>query len=209
MAPSGVLKVGLTGGYASGKSFVAAQFANLGCHVIYADKLGHQVLEPGGEAYAQTVAAFGPGILAPDGAIARKELAAIVFEDSALLAQLNSFVHPAVFRLEDQLLHRFAEQDPSGIALIEAAILIETGSYRSCERVILTACSEATQIARGMSRDGLTREQVLARLAKQMPLEEKKRYANYIVDTDGPKEQTIQQVNRIFELLKLWQGTVS
>jgi dephospho-CoA kinase len=197
-----VLKVGLTGGYATGKSFVASELERLGCHLIYADKLGHRVLEPEGEAYAPVVETFGREILDEQGRIDRKRLGAIVFHSPELLEKLSSFVHPAVFRLEEKMLSQFERADPHGIAVVEAAILIETGRYKVFDRLILTACSEEVQIARGMHRDRLTREQVLARLSKQMPLEEKKRYADYVVDTSGAKAQTIEQVRKIFEDLK-------
>ncbi|HSU58626.1 MAG TPA: dephospho-CoA kinase [Bryobacteraceae bacterium] len=197
-----MIKVGLTGGYASGKSFAAAEFERLGCHVIYADRLGHAVLEPDGDAFPPTVEAFGPEILDADGRIDRKKLAAIVFAAPELLERLNSFVHPAVFRLEEQLLAQFVAEDPRGIAMLEAAILIETGRYATLNRLILTACSTETQIARGMKRDGMTREQVLARINRQMPLAEKKRYADYLINTDGPKETTARQVASVYQDLK-------
>ncbi len=196
-----MMKVGLTGGYATGKSFVARELERLGCHLIYADELGHRVLLPDGEAYAPTVQAFGPEILDAAGSIDRKKLAAIVFNRPELLESLSSFVHPAVFRLEMEILDEFAARDPHGIAVIEAAILIETGRYTAYERLILTVCDLEVQIARGMKRDHLTREEVLARLDKQMTVEEKKRYAHYIVDTSGSKEETIHEVARIHEEL--------
>ena len=197
-----MLKVGLTGGYASGKSFVAHELERLGCHLIYADELGHQALLPSGEAYVPVVQAFGSEILSPDGSIDRKKLAATVFDSPELLNQLSGFVHPAVFRLEQRLVDGFESQDPNGVVIIEAAILIETGRYTAFDRLILTACDEVTQIARGIKRDHLTREEVAARLAKQMPLEEKKKYAHYIVDTSGDKEQTIIQIHSIYAELK-------
>jgi len=197
-----MLKVGLTGGYASGKTFVASELERLGCCVIRADELGHAVLLPTGEAYAPVVAAFGREILSPDGAIDRKKLASIAFASPQLLGQLNSFVHPAVFRLEAQRLADFEAEDPRAIVVIEAAILIETGRYSRFDRLILTGCAEEMQIARGIKRDGLTREQVLARLANQMPFEEKKKYARYIVDTGGAKEQTIIHIERIYRDLR-------
>lgn len=197
-----MIKVGLTGGYATGKSFVAAEFERLGCHVIYADRLGHAVIEPGGDAYRPVVEAFGREILASDESIDRTKLASIVFSSPDLLERLNGFVHPAVFRLEQAMLDRFAEEDPRGIAMIEAAILIETGRYSVFDRLILTACSTETQIARATKRDHVTREEVLARLSRQMPLEEKKRYAHYVIDTDGPKEASLRQIVPIYEDLK-------
>lgn len=197
-----MLKVGLTGGYASGKSFVGGELERLGCHVIHADLLGHRVLKPGREAYGQTVKAFGAGILTPEGFIDRKKLGAIVFNRPDLLEKLNGFVHPAVIALEQKMMEEIAQQDPHGIFVVEAAILIETGRYVAFDRLILTACDEETQIARGMKRDHLTREQVLARLSAQLPLEEKKRHAHYVVDTSGPKEETVLQVEQIFRELK-------
>ncbi len=202
-----MFKVGLTGGYASGKTFVARELEHLGCHVIYADELGHRVLLPDGAAYPDVIQAFGRDILAEDGIIDRKKLAAIVFDSPELLEKLSGFVHPAVFRLEKQLLDSFAREDPQGVAVIEAAILIETERYKVFDRLILTACDLETQIARGMKRDHLTQEQVLARLEKQMPVEEKRKYAHYVVDTSGSKEHTVLQIARIYaELKSLAQG---
>jgi dephospho-CoA kinase len=197
-----MLKVGLTGGYASGKSFVASELERLGCLVIYADRLGHRVLEPTGEAYGPTLEAFGPEILTPEGLIDRKKLGALVFGSPERLQTLNGFVHPAVFRLEEKELAAWKAEHPNGIAVIEAAILIETGRYRVLDRLIVTACSEATQIARAMHRDGITREAALARIGHQLPLEEKKKYAHYIIDTEGTKEQTAQQVKDVFNDLQ-------
>jgi dephospho-CoA kinase len=197
-----MLKVGLTGGYATGKSFVAGELERLGCYVIRADLLGHEVLQTGGPAYAPTIEAFGPDILAASGEIDRRKLAAVVFGKPELLEKLNSFVHPAVIKLEEEMIRSFESQDPCGIAVLEAAILIEVGRDRLFDRMILTACDAETQIARGMKRDGLTREEVLARLARQLPLEEKKRHAHFVVDTSGDKQATIRQVQGIFADLK-------
>ena len=197
-----MLKVGLTGGYATGKSFVALRLEQLGCRIIYADKLGHQVLEPTGEAYLPTIELFGRDILGPDNRIDRKQLAAIVFANPERLQRLNSIVHPAVFHLEERELTAWGASHPTGIAVVEAAILIETGRYAIFDRLIVTTCTRETQITRAMRREGITREQALARIARQLPAEEKKRYAHYLVDTDGTEEQTTQQVNKIYNELK-------
>jgi dephospho-CoA kinase len=197
-----MVKVGLTGGYASGKSFVALRLEQLGCLIIYADKLGHQVLEPSGEAYLPTLEAFGLGILAPDRSIDRKKLAAVVFADPERLQALNSIVHPAVFHLEEDELAAWYTSHPTGIAVVEAAILIETGRYATFDRLIVTLCTRETQIARAMQREGVTREQALARIERQLPAEEKARYAHYVINTDGTEEQTTQQVNEIYNELK-------
>lgn len=197
-----MIKVGLTGGYASGKSFVAAELERLGCFLIYADRLGHQVLEPDGEAYTPTLEAFGQEILGSDRRIDRKKLAAVVFGVPELLLKLTGFVHPAVFRLEEKMLAGFESQNPNGIAVIEAAILIETGRYKTFDRLILTVCDEATQVNRGMKRDGLSAEQVRQRMGRQMPVEEKTLYADYVVNTSGDKGETIRQVQAIYQDLK-------
>ena len=205
-----MLKVGLTGGYATGKSFVAKELEALGCCVIYADTLGHQVLTPGGSAYAPVLALFGKNVLAPDGTIDRKKLGAIVFADSGLLQQLNNIVHPAVFQLEQEALIGFESQNPHGIAVVEAAILIETGRYKHFNKLIVTICAEETQIARGLQRDHLSRDEVVRRLSKQMPMAEKIPFANYTVDTDQPPAATLAQVRRIHaELRQLAEASSS
>ncbi len=197
-----MITIGLTGGYATGKSFVAAELERLGCYVIYADQLGHRALEPDSEAYAPTVRAFGREILLSDGRIDRKKLGALVFGSPAMLEKLTGFVHPAVFRLEEQMLASFRQEDPKGIAVIEAAILIETGRYKIFDRLIVTVCDEDTQIARGAKRDGLSADEIRARMSKQIPAEKKKQYADYVVDTSGEKEETIQQVRAVYLHLK-------
>jgi dephospho-CoA kinase len=197
-----MIKVGLTGGYASGKSLVAARLEELGCHLIYADKLGHEVLLRDGAAYSPTIERFGAGILRSDGSIDRKKLASVVFMERDSLDALTAIVHPAVFRLEQTLMERFAADDPQGIVVVEAAILIETGRFREYDRIIVAACDEATQIARGMKRDGISEEEVRARMANQLPLETKKLYADYVVDTSGIKENTAHQVERILDDLQ-------
>jgi dephospho-CoA kinase len=197
-----MLKVGLTGGYATGKTFVAHEFERLGCHLIFADQIGHATLQPEGAAYGPTIKLFGREILLPDGTIDRKKLASIVFDAPERLAELTAIVHPAVFQIEEEMLANFAIGDPHGITILEAAILIETGRYADCDKLILTACDQEIQIARGMKRDGITREAVLARLDRQLSLEEKKRYADFVIDTGGCKEETMRQVESIFQALR-------
>ena len=197
-----MLRVGLTGGLASGKSFVAEQLAKLGCFVIHADKLGHDVLLPGGEAYAPAVAEFGPEILDMNGLIDRRRLAAIVFNDPERLARLNSLVHPPVGDRIQALIDDFARREPNGIAVVEAAILIETGAYKSYDRLIVAVCTEQEQLERAMRRDGLTREEALARLGRQLALSEKIKYADYVIDTSGTKQRTIEQTRAVYESLR-------
>lgn len=197
-----MLRVGLTGGLASGKTFVAGILAELGCRVIHADELGRQVQEPGGEAYDGIVLEFGKEILAPDGSIERRRLAAQVFHDPERLKKLNALVHPHVRARVHRLEEEFARAHPEGIAVTEAAILVETGSYREYDCLIVAVCRPEQQIERAMSRDHLTREEVLERIERQMPLEEKVKYASYIIDTSGPKEQTAAQTRAVYESLR-------
>ncbi len=197
-----MLRVGLTGGYSTGKSFVAGQLEQLGCKVIYADKLGHEVLLPSGEGYASVVDLFGPQILDANGMIDRKKLAQIVFADGELLRELNRIVHPSVYRLEALRVAEYQSENPRAIIVTEAAILIETGRYKTFPQVIVTICSQETQIARGMRRDQLSREEVLARIERQMPLEQKPQYAHYVINTDHSKMETAARAAEIFNELK-------
>jgi dephospho-CoA kinase len=198
-----MLRVGLTGGYATGKSFVAAEFERLGCKLIYADKLGHEVLLPNGEGHAPAVALFGGRILGEEGEIDRKKVSEIVFTRPDLLKKLTEIVHPAVYRLESQLISAYMRENPQAIIITEAAILIETGRYKTFDRLVVTVCSEETQINRGMKRDHLTSEEIVGRLKQQMPASEKPRYAHYVVNTDQAKTETVAQVQHIFEELKI------
>jgi dephospho-CoA kinase len=197
-----MLRVGLTGGLASGKSFIGRALADLGCLLIRADDLGHRVLEPDGEAYAGVIEEFGREILNPDGAIDRRRLAARVFASPERLRKLNALVHPPVFARERKLEEAYAETYPDGIAVTEAAILIETGTYRNYARLIVAVCPEEQQIERAIARDHLTREEVLDRLRRQMPLEEKVKYADYVIDTSGTKERSLDQTRAVYASLR-------
>jgi len=196
-----MLKVGLTGGLASGKSFVGAALRELGCKLIEADKLGHEVLLPDGAAYASVVRAFGRGILDSDGSIDRKRLALEVFSNRERLALLNSLVHPEVHKKTDELMAAYFAADPDAIVVVEAAIQIETGRYQSFDRLIVVVCEIRQQIERAIAR-GATREEALARLASQMPLAEKRKYADYVIDTSGEKDDTLRQTREVYNALR-------
>ena len=196
-----MLRVGLTGGLASGKSFVGQALKDLGCHLIQADELGHEVLMPGAEAYEAVVREFGAGVLAEDGTIDRSRLAAEVFDKPERLAKLNSLVHPPVIRREEEILKDLERRDPGGIVVMEAAILIETGSYKRFDKIIVVVATPAQQVERAMGR-GLSREEALARIGRQMPLEEKRKYADYVIDTSGRKEDTLRQAGEVYRALE-------
>ena len=201
-----MLKVGLTGGLASGKSFVGECLVKLGCHLIQADQLGHEVLAPTGEAYAKVVEFFGTGILDSDGSVNRKKLAAEVFTNPERLAILNSLVHPPVQKRAQELADGYANTDPRAIVVLEAAILIETGSHQRFDRLILVVCSEEQQIERAMRRDHSNREQARARLDRQMPLTQKRIYADYVIDNSGTREETARQTQAVYESLRRLQS---
>lgn len=197
-----MIKAGLTGGLASGKSFVGAALASWGCFVVQADELGHQVLAQGGEAYSDVVREFGPAILAPNGDIDRRLVADRVFRDPDALARLNALVHPRVIRREEELVAEFAAREPHGIAIVEAAILIETGSYRRFGKMILVFCAQEQQIERAMRREGAVESDVAARIERQMPLEQKRKFADFVIDTSGEKEDTLRQTRDVYEALR-------
>jgi dephospho-CoA kinase len=197
-----MLRVGLTGGLACGKSFVGRTLEQLGCHLIRADDIGHEVLLPQGAAFRPAVAEFGSDILDDSGSIDRHKLAALVFDDPERLFRLNALVHPAVIQREEELLAAAERTDPQGIAVVEAAILVETGSYKRFDKLIVVSCTPEQQVARAVHRDGSTEDEARARLRRQMPMEEKLRFADFVVDTSGPKEQTVEQTRTIYEKLR-------
>jgi dephospho-CoA kinase len=197
-----MLKVGLTGGLACGKTFVGEEFERLGCLLIQADELGHAVLEPDGEAHADVVREFGPAILTADGRIDRAALAAQVFGDPERLARLNHLVHPPVVQRENELIARYAAGHPHGIAVVEAAILIEAGACRRFDRIVVVACGEERQFERAMRRPGALAEDTRARLSRQMPIDEKRKFADFVIDTSGEKEDALRQTRAVYEALR-------
>jgi dephospho-CoA kinase len=202
-----MLKVGLSGGIACGKSFVGEALASYGCFVIQADEIGHQVLAPDGEAYADVVREFGREILTANGSgdsreIDRSRLAALAFGDAGRLARLNAIVHPAVIRREEALTAEFFARQPNGIVVVEAAILIETGSYRRFDKLILVFCAQGQQIERAMRREGSVEADIRARIGRQMPFDEKRKYADFVIDTSGTKEDTLLQTRTVYKELR-------
>lgn len=197
-----MLRVGLTGGLASGKGVVGKALAELGCTLIHADELGHQVLLKGGDAYEQVLSTFGTSIADANGIISRRALGAIVFSDADKLAALNAIIHPVVIRMEEDLIKEATERDANSIVVVEAAILIETGSYKRFDKVVLAVCTEEQQVLRAMERDKSTEAEARARLSRQMSLDEKRKHADYIVDTSGTEEQTLEQARKVYEHLR-------
>lgn len=197
-----ILVVALTGGLATGKGFVGRVFEELGCHRLEADRLGHEALLRGGEAYGETVRLFGDGILDAAGEIDRRRLGALVFPDPARLEQLNAIVHPAVERLRQARVAEIAKTDPDAIVICEAAIYIETGAWRRFDKVVLTVCGREVQIERAMARSGWTRQETEARLARQWTDEEKRKAADFVIDTSGSFDDSRRQTVEVYNCLR-------
>ncbi len=197
-----MLRVGLTGGLASGKSFVGRILEQQGCLLVQADALGHEALLPSGPAYEPVIREFGSGILEADGKIARRKLAALVFGDPDRLAVLNSLIHPVVREWTNQRIAEFGRLEPQGIAVVEAAIHIETGGHKNFDRLVLAWCRPEQQVERAMHRDQMSREEAEARLRRQMPLEEKRKFAHYVIDTSGTKDETVRQTVDVYQKLR-------
>jgi dephospho-CoA kinase len=204
-----MLRVGLTGGIATGKSTVAAILRELGCHMLDADKIAHRLMEPGGAAYEDVVREFGRGILTPDGRVDRKKLGAIVFADPARLTRLNAIVHPRVLEVQGREFDAIELAEPYAIAVVEAALLIEAEFAPKLDYLVVTWCTPEQQLARLTRQDGvrgagrgLTIEQARQRIAAQMPIEKKRRMADEEIDCSGSLEHTREQVVALVAELK-------
>ena len=196
-----MLRLGLTGGIASGKSTVAGRMRERGLTVLNADLLAHRLMEPGQAAYDDVVREFGRDVLSPDGTVDRKKLGDIVFRDAAKRERLNAIVHPRVIEAREKQLTQMESEDPRGIAIVEAALLIEAGYYKKLDRLIVCSCSKEQQMARLRAR-GLTTEEARQRIEAQLPLEEKLRLADDVVDCSGTVEETLRQTDALVERLR-------
>ncbi len=198
-----MLRVGLTGNIASGKSQAAHAFAELGARIIDADAIAHRSLYKGTKTAEQIVEEFGTGILSADGAIDRRKLGEIVFADADKRARLNGIVHPEVREEISRRISEYEKQSPCGIVIVEAALLVESGSYILYDRLVVVTCDPRLQLTRLINRDGLTVEQAKARMAAQLPVEEKLRLSHYTIDTSGTLKQTREQIEAIYRDLVL------
>lgn len=178
--------VGLTGGIASGKSTVGRIFQDLGVTVVDADQVAREVVERGSEGLAEIVAAFGDGVLAEDGTLDRKKLAGVVFDDVDARKRLERITHPRIFARSMQLMAAAAARGEA-LAMYEAALLVENGSYKLMQALVVVAASAETQLARVAARDGLDEAAARARMAAQMPLEQKIAVADYVIWNDGDR----------------------
>lgn len=205
-----MLRVGLTGGIGCGKSTVASMMSELGCHVLNADKMAHVLIAPGKPAYDEIRRHFGPNVLAPDGSVDRARLAAVVFADADKLASLNAIVHPRVLAELDQELERLSRIDPHGVAVVEAALLIESAYHQRLDRLVLVTCTREQQLERltnpAFGRT-MSREQAEQRISAQMPLEEKRKVAHDEIDCSGSLDDTKRQVQTLIKRLKQMAGS--
>ena len=197
-----MLKVGLTGSIAVGKTFVCGVLAELGCTVLDADKTAREVVERGTEGLERIVREFGHEVLDADGALDRKKLAAIVFGDPAKRELLNSIVHPLVIERQDRWLAEQEGLDPEGIAVIDAALMIESGGYKRFDQLIVVWCEADVQLRRLMERDKLTETEARRRIEAQMPQSEKKKYADHLINTSLGFEDTRRQTEDVFRVLR-------
>lgn len=197
-----MLKVGLTGSIAVGKSFVCDVFREHGCHIIDADRIAREVVSPGTPGLLRITEAFGPEMLLPGGELDRKKLGKIVFEDDGKRQLLNSIIHPLVIEEQDRRLKDLEASDPGGIAIVDAALMIESGGYKRFTDLIVVWCEPDIQLRRLIERDRLSEAEAKKRIAAQMPQEEKKRFANYLIDTSGEFFETRQQTIEIYKRLR-------
>lgn len=194
-----MLLAALTGGIATGKSYCLGRFAALGVPVVDADRLARDAVAPGTPGLAAVVERFGESMLRPDGTLDRTALARIIFSNAAARADLESIVHPDVYR-------RIREWSvnlpiPTRIAIADIPLLFETGHDHDFDKVIVCACEPAEQIRRLMARDGVTNEEARARLGAQWPIDAKVARADFVIRTDGTMAETDAQVREIFQRL--------
>lgn len=197
-----VLRVGLTGGIATGKSTVARIFASLGATILDADEIAHRLIEKQGPAYDAVVEAFGREMLHTDGNIDRRRLGVVVFGDARHRARLESILHPLIRKEEATLVELLADTGQGRIAVTNAALLIETGFYRDYHRVVVVQCAPEVQLDRILKRDGLTPDHARARMASQMDAREKAKSAHYVIDTTPGLEHTEARARAVFRHLQ-------
>ena len=197
-----MLKVGLTGSIAVGKSFVLGVLAELGCRVLDADATAREVVEPGSAGLTAVVEAFGSDVLTPAGSLDRPKLGALVFTDEQKRLRLNSILHPFIISAQDRQLREWETEDPEGIAIVDAALMIESGGYQRFDKLIVVHCRPEVQLQRLMARDGFSREEAGKRIAAQMPQEEKQKYADFLIDTSDGFEEARLQTEQVYAELK-------
>jgi len=215
-----LLKVGLTGGIASGKSAVGEMLVALGAHLVQADRIAHQLMLPGQPVYNEVVRHFGGAILNPDLSVNRAKLAEAAFGStmsaapstvSSRIEELNRIVHPAVLRSQEEWMKEMGRQDPRAVAIVEAALIIEAGAAKRFDRLIVVTCGDEQRIARFAARHKLgraaARKEVERRMAAQLPEAEKVKAADYVIDNSGSLDHTREQTRQVWEKLRTEANT--
>jgi dephospho-CoA kinase len=196
-----MLRVGLTGSIGVGKSFVTSVFEELGCHVLDADQTAREVVMPDTPGLRALTDAFGEEILNTDGTLNRKRLGARIFTDQAERERLNHILHPFIIARQDEIMRGWEAEDPNGIGIIDAALMIESGGYKRFDKLIVVHCRPEVQLERLILRDNLSRDEALRRINSQMPQEEKQKFADYLIDTSDGFELTRTQIVSVHQKL--------
>lgn len=197
-----MLKIGLTGSIAVGKTFVCDIFRELGCYILDADKVARDVVKPGTSGMKRIVEEFGEEILKTGNELDRAKMGAIVFADEEKRKLLNSIVHPLVFAAQNKWLAEREREDPAGVAIVDAALMIESGGYRRFDKLIVVWCEPEIQLQRLIKRDGLDETAAKRRIEAQMPQADKKKFADFLIDTSKSYDDTRSQVLVVFEHLR-------
>ena len=202
-----MLVVGLTGGIASGKSVVSKILGDLGALVIDADGVSREIMVPHTECWEHLVSSFGKEIVREDLTIDREKLADLVFNNPTKRAKLNSVVHPVIMKRIEERLETIKEEEPETIVVIDAALLIETGMYKRYDKLVVVYAGEETQLKRLMARDGMSRDEAQRRIDSQLPLREKIKLADFVIENKGSLKKTKGEVEKVFKILSSSQST--
>ncbi len=209
-----MLKVGLTGGIAAGKSVVGEMLVALGAHLVQADRIAHSLMQPGEPVYNEVVRHFGREILNPDLSINRAKLAEAAFgpatdtqgKRASRIEELNRIVHPVVIRSQDEWMQEMARQDPRSVAMVEAALILEAGAGDHFDRLIVVTCGAEQRVTRFAARQKIdleaARQEVARRMAAQLSDEEKIKAANYVIDNSSTLDHTREQVRQVWQKLQ-------
>ena len=204
-----MFKVGLTGSIAVGKSFVLDVLRELGARTIDADAIAREVVERGTPGLDAVVNEFGKEILKPDGSLDRSRLGQIVFADEVRRQKLNSILHPFIIKRQDEIVRQWEQETPDAIAVIDAALMIESGGYKRFDKLIVVHCRPEIQLQRLMKREGLSQPEAERRIESQMPQAEKIKYADFLIETSGEFETTRTQVESVWQQLQLANSSSS
>lgn len=196
-----ILKVGLTGGIASGKSTIMHNFAGLGCITVDADTIVARLYQPGQAGFQAVVQTYGSGVLQPDGLIDRKKLSDIAFANADEARKLNALIHPIVLNEEARMMAQAASSTEDVIYIVEATLLLEAGGKQRYDRIVVVDVRPEVQVERAIGR-GMTSEEVKRRIAHQMPREERLRQADYVIDNSGNVDDGLAATLRVYERLR-------